>query len=253
MEFIGNIARKTGDPSLLAVEAAKTKKAGAIGRNSGLFYVPKVLNFNEQTGELDFERVRGLVTLREMAVRKDERLSGLLRRTGEALATIHEHLALSDEMKHELPHEWMDSSDENVFIHGDFTLRNVCFHEPSGQLVILDWSAAPYLGRSGTYGSRFFDIIWFVNYIFLAVPRARLFNWDAPNMADAFLSAYGGHRPEMIGRLSRDFAPLMRRYYLKTVWCLAQQRPWWKATRYLLYQLLIYPRFAYYRLEPGHD
>jgi len=251
MEFIGNIARKTGDSSLLAVEAAKTERAGEIGRDSGLFYVPKVLNFDEQTGELDFERVRGLVTLLEMAVRKDERLSGLLRRAGEALAVVHEQLVLPEDMKYALPSEWMDSPDVNVFVHGDFTLRNLCFHEISGQLVILDWSAAPYLGRSGTYGSRFFDIIWFVNYIFLAVPRACLFNWDAPNMADVFLSGYAERHPEMIGRLSRDFAPLMRRCYRKTVWCLAQQRPWWKATRYLLYQLLIYPRFAYYRLEQG--
>ena len=141
-------------------------------------------------------------------------------------------------------------SDDNVFIHGDFTLRNVCFEKTTGQLVITDWSAAPLLGRIGTYGSRFVDIIWFLNYIFLAVPRECLFSWDAPGMADAFLSGYMKHRPETTQRLYRDFKPLTRHYYHKAVWCLAQQRSWYKATRYLLYQLLIYPRFAYY--HRGH-
>jgi aminoglycoside phosphotransferase (APT) family kinase protein len=250
MEIIGEIIRKTGDPSKLAIEAAKASMASNIGNECGLFYVPKITNFDAENGVLEFERLNGLVTLLDMAARKDERLFELLKKAGQALSVIHETLVLPQEMKHELPAEWMACPDENVFIHGDFAGFNLCFDESSGRLVILDWSSAPLLGNVVTYGSRFFDIIWLVIFIFYGAPRRCLFNWDAPAMANAFLSGYAEYHPEIIQRLSSDYKPLMRRYYHKTVWYLAKQRSWYKAARYLLYQLMIYPRFA--RYKPGH-
>jgi ubiquinone/menaquinone biosynthesis C-methylase UbiE len=247
--IVDEIIRKTGKPGTLVIEAAKASKAFDIGQDCGLFYVPKVVNFDAKTGELEFERLNSLVTLLDMATRKDERLFELLKKAGQALAVIHEKLVLPENMKHELPAEWMACPGENVFIHGDFAGFNLCFDESSGRLVILDWSSAPFLGNVVTYGSRFFDIIWLVIFIFYGAPRCCLFKWDAPSMANAFLSGYAEFRPEIIQRLSGDLEPLMRRYYRKTVWYLAKQRSWYKAIRYLLYQLLIYPRFARYR--PG--
>ena len=250
MEIVGEIIRKTGEPDTLAIEAAKASKAFNIGKDCGLFYVPKVVNFDAKTGVLEFERLNGLVTLLDMAARKDKRLFELLKKAGQALAVVHEKLVLPEEMKHELPAEWMASPGENVFIHGDFAGFNLCFDESSGRLVILDWSSAPFLGQNATYGSRFFDIIWLVIFIFYGAPRRCLFNWDAQGMANAFLSGYAERHPEIIQHLSGDFKPLMRRYYRKTVWYLAKQRSWYKAARYLLYQLMIYPRFA--RYNPGY-
>ena len=249
MEIVGDIIRKNGEPGMLAIEAAKASKAYDIGKDCGLFYVPKIVNFDAQTGVLEFERLNGLVTLLDMAARKDERLLELLKKAGQALVIIHEKLGLPREMKHELPAEWTAYPDENVYIHGDFAGFNLCFDEISGRLVILDWSSAPLLGNVATYGSRFFDIIWLVIFIFYGAPRRCLFNWDAEGMANAFLSGYAERRPEIIQHLSGDFKPLMRRYYRKTVWYLAKQRSWYKAARYLLYQFMIYPRFALY--HPG--
>jgi aminoglycoside phosphotransferase (APT) family kinase protein len=251
MEVIGEIIRKTGEPGTLAIEEAKASMAFDIGKDCSLFYVPKVVNFDAKAGVLEFERLHSLVTLLDMAARKDERLFELFKKAGQALAVVHEKLVLPEEMKHELPDEWMASPDENVFIHGDFAGFNLCFDESSGRLVILDWNSAPLLGQTVTYGSRFFDIIWFVIFIFYGAPRRCLFNWDAQSMTNAFLSGYAEYHPEIIQRLSGDFKPLMRRYYRKTVWYLAKQRSWYKAARYLLYQSLIYPRFARYR--PGHS
>ena len=250
MEIVGEIIRKAGEPGTLAIEAAKASKAFDIGKDCGLFYVPKVLNFDAKTGVLEFERLNGLVTLLDLAARKDERLFELLKKAGQALAVVHEKLVLPEEMKHELPAEWMASPGENVFIHGDFAGFNLCFDESSGRLVILDWSSAPFLGHNATYGSRFFDIIWLVIFIFYGAPRRCLFNWDASAMANAFLAGYAEYHPETIQRLSGDFKPLMRRYYHKTVWYLAKQRPWYKMARYLLHQFMIYQRFA--RYHPGH-
>ena len=249
MEIVGQIIRKTGEQEVLAIEAAKASRALDIGKDCGLFYVPKVINFDANAGVLKFERLDGLVTLLDMAARKDQRLFELLRKAGRALSVIHEKLLLPENMKHELPAEWMAYPGDNVFIHGDFAGFNLCFDESAGRLVILDWSSAPLLGNVATYGSRFFDIIWFVIFIFYGAPRSCLFNWDAPAMANAFLAGYAERHPEIFQRLSGDFKPLMRRYYRKTVWYLAKQRSWYKAVRYLLYQLLIYRRFARYR--PG--
>ena len=249
MEIVGQIIRKTGEQEVLAIEAAKASRALDIGKDCGLFYVPKVINFDANAGVLKFERLDGLVTLLDMAARKDQRLFELLRKAGRALSVIHEKLLLPENMKHELPAEWMAYPGDNVFIHGDFAGFNLCFDESTGRLVILDWSSAPLLRNIATYGSRFFDVIWFVIFIFYGAPRSRLFNWDAPAMADAFLAGYAERYPEIFQRLSGDFKPLMRRYYRKTVSYLAKQRPWYKAARYLLYQLMIYPRFVRYR--PG--
>ena len=108
MEFVDDIARKTGQASLLAVEAAKASRALEIGKDTGLFSVPKVVNLDAEAGVLEFERLGGLVTLLDLAVRKDRRLPELLEKAGRALAVIHAELTLPEEMKHELPAGWMN-------------------------------------------------------------------------------------------------------------------------------------------------
>lgn len=211
MEFIGDIARKTGKASLLAVEAMKTQKAGEIGKSTGLFYVPKVVNFNSEAGVLEFELLRGLVPLLEFAIRKDGRLFELLEKAGQALAVVHEQLVLPEEMKFELPPEWMGSSDDNVFIHGDFTIGNVGLHMPSERLVILDWSAAPLLGRTPVFGSKYFDILWFVSRLFNDAPYKAILNWNAEEMADTFIRGYAGSDPaEKLTKLKHYWPKIVR-------------------------------------------
>jgi len=245
MEFDGDIARKTGSPSLLAVEAIKTQRAGEIGRSSGLFYVPKVISFDARAGVLEFERLRGLVTLFDLAVKKDPRLFELLEKTGRALAAIHRQLVLPDEVKHELPVEWMGPADENVFIHGDFVCINVCFHEPSGQLVILDWSAAPIMGRTPTFGSRFFDILWFASSLFHGAPSKSVLSWDAEKMTSAFLTGCGINASfEGLNRF-KTYVTKICRLHKKHVWQLAhRQRSHVRATAYILVQMYMYGRLC---------
>jgi len=243
MEFIGDIVRKTGELSMLAVEATKASRAFEIGKASGLFYVPKVVNFDAKEQVLEFERLSDLATLLDLAIRKDQRLPGLLKRAGQALAVVHEKLVLPEEMKCELPPEWMDSPDEDVFVHGDFACINVCFHEPSGALVILDWSAAPLVGRTPTFGSRYFDILWFVNCLFGGVPNKRVLSWDAEGMADAFLKGYAKEAsPEKLNRL-QDYLPKICRLQRKNIrYLLGRQNSPIRAAAYLFAQALMYPR-----------
>lgn len=242
MEFIGDIVRKTGEPSIMAVEAAKASRAFEIGKDSGLFYVPKVVNLDAEAGVLEFERLSGLATLLDLAVHKDQRLPGLLERTGQALAVVHEKLVLPEEMKHELPPEWMGSPDENVFVHGDFACINVGLYEPSGELVILDWSAAPLVGRTPTFGSRYFDILLFTSSMFHGAPYTRALNWNARENAGAFLRGYAKSLPgEKLNKL-RDYLSNICRLQRKNIWHLAQQRWPLRAAGYISHQALMYAR-----------
>jgi tRNA A-37 threonylcarbamoyl transferase component Bud32 len=244
MECLGDIVRKTGDSSILAVEAAKASRALDIGKDSGLFCVPKVLNFDAETGVLEFERLSGLVTLLDLAVRKDPRLPELLEKAGQALAVVHEKLPLPEEMKREMPPEWMGSSDENVFIHGDFACINVCFHEPSGELVIVDWSAAPLVGRTPNFGSRYFDILLFISSLFHGAPWRAVLSWDAAEMAHPFLRGYRNAAPQIKLSKFRDCAPKICRLQRKNVLQLARRRRLLRAAGYISCQMLMHARLC---------
>jgi tRNA A-37 threonylcarbamoyl transferase component Bud32 len=252
MEFVADIARKTGDAKLLAVEAAKASRALEIGKDTGLFSVPKVIKLDPQAGVLEFERLSGLVTLLDLAVRKDRRLDDLLEKAGRALASIHAELTLCEEMKHELPAEWMNSCDDNVFIHGDFACINVCFHEPSDELVILDFSAAPIVGRTPAFGSRYFDILLFVSSLFHGAPYRRVLSWDAGKMARVFLRGYAKAAPQVELNRLKDHASKICRLQRQNMWQLARQRWPLRAAGYVLCQMLMHARLCLFlrKCEP---
>jgi len=99
MEFVGNIARKTGPRTLLEVEAIKAELGSTIGLESGLFYVPKVIHLNRELRVLETEYIENLVTLQDLAVLREQRLPALLERAGRSLAVIHKQLFLPDSIK----------------------------------------------------------------------------------------------------------------------------------------------------------
>ncbi|OHB74847.1 MAG: hypothetical protein A2Z25_09135 [Planctomycetes bacterium RBG_16_55_9] len=191
---------------------------------------------------LEFERLSDLVTLLDLAVRKDSRLPGLLKKAGQALAVVHEKLTLPEEMKHELPPEWMAPAGENVFIHGDFACINVCFHEPSGQLVLLDWSAAPLVGRAPTFGSRYFDILLFVSSLFHGAPWRRALSWNAKEMADSFLRGYGEAAAGVNLNQIKSYSPQICRLQRRNVRRLAAQRQPLRTAGFFCHQMLMNAR-----------
>ena len=244
MQLIGDIVRKTGESRTLAVEAAKASKTLQIGEDSGLFSVPKVVSFDAEAGVLEFERLTNLVTLLEMAVRKDQRLPELLKKAGQALAVVHQQLILPEEMKHELPPGWMASGDENVFVHGDFACINVCFHEPSDELVLLDWSAAPLVGRTPTYGSRYFDILMFVSSLFHGAPWREALSWNAKEMANAFLRSYGEVASDVRLDEFKSYASQICRLQRRNIRQLAARRLPLRAAGFICHQMLMHVRLC---------
>lgn len=252
MECRSDIFRKAADARILAIEAAKASRALEIGKDSGLFSVPKVVNFDSGAGVLEFEKLSGLVTLLDLAVRKDPRLPGLLEKAGQALAAVHEKLILPEEMKCEMPPEWMGPSDENVFIHGDFACINVCFHEPSGGLVIVDWSAAPVVGRTPTFGSRYFDILLFISSLFHAAPWRRILRWDGKGMALAFLRGYRSAAPQITLSKVKDYASKIGRLQRKNIPVMARRRRPLRAAGYVGCHMLMHARlYLFLRSRKG--
>lgn len=249
MEFVGDIARKKGEPSLLAVEAAKASRALEIGKNSGLFRVPRVVNFDAGAGVLEFERLRELATLLDLAVRKDARLPELLEKAGRALAVVHEELTLPEDMKVALPSIWMCRAGENVCIHGDFACINVCVDGSSDELVILDWSAAPMVGRTPTFGGRYFDIVLFVNSLFQGTPCLKVLGWNAAAMAELFLAGYAKESPDTKLTMLRDYSSEMLRLQRENIRRASRERQPVSALFYACCQMLMYTRFRSFLLK----
>lgn len=188
LRFENHSVIKTAVPELMRVEVEKTRRAGEIGRRCGLFRVPEVLGFDEKTGRAVFTRIHGLHPIRSV-VGGPARDRHSLELAGRSLAVIHRELTLPAEMTIGLPPEF-DWPGSEAYLHGDFNGLNVCLDGESPIPVILDWQTTARHGGRATYGSRYFDLIWFVNYL-LWTPTIRYFLGDpvAP-LARIFLKAY---------------------------------------------------------------
>jgi phosphotransferase family enzyme len=113
----------------------------------------------------------------------------LMSRIGHSLAVIHRDLVLPDEMIIAVQPEFALRGTE-VFLHGDFNGANVCVTPDSSTIVILDWQMTGRHGGRATYGSRYFDIIWFINYM-LWTPTTRLLLSDPVTpAAKLFIQSY---------------------------------------------------------------
>jgi aminoglycoside phosphotransferase (APT) family kinase protein len=114
-----------------------------------------------------------------------------MRAIGASLAMVHRDLVLPEGMKMPLPQEYRMACSE-AFLHCDFGLANVRLTPGNGRPVIIDWQVSPRLGTQATYGTRFFDLMWFVYDLFYRpVGRSRYkMAVGAAPMAREFLSGY---------------------------------------------------------------
>ncbi len=252
MELLENLARKVGPPSVLRVEVEKSRRAGQIGEDSGLFRVPRILGFDSEAGVLEFERIPRLTTFGTAVARGLAGCDELATRAGRALAWTHRSLALDDEMRIPLPDQWMGDARKSVFIHGDFTSNNVCIDESDMSLVVVDWSAAPLVDRYPTYGPPEFDVICFVRHLQMAAPSLRALSWPADELCDRFLRGYVDDYGEPLDasvweehrRQIDDFARQVVRDLVRSAPLLARHGKW-------LAQRLLYRAWRAYRPPEG--
>lgn len=201
---------KSGPPALMRVEVEKTRRAGAIGRASGLFRVPEVLDLDEARGVAVFERMAGIEPIHD-AVPWGREFVDVGERVGRALAAVHRDLALPADMVRPLPPE-LAFPGQDVFLHGDPSVRNVFLERRSGSLVILDWQMTGLHGGEATRGCRFFDVIWFVNNLLWVPTKGHFLGDPVGPVARRFIAAYyrGAGIPcpvaDMAGYAERFFA-----------------------------------------------
>lgn len=221
VEITDNTVVKRSAPDLMRIEVAKTRRGGEIGRATGLFRVPQVLDFDEAAGRATFERLGGLRMLRHVLVR--EAAPDVATRLGLALAAIHRGLVLPEDMKAPLPDEFALPGETEVFLHGDFTVDNLYVTQPGEPLVVLDWQMTAVHGGRATFGTRYFDVTWFINTLFDR-PVHRYFgaSLEAPWAAVFFKSYFGSAG----AAVQEDLRSYMNRFFtVKT----AQRRreiPW---------------------------
>ena len=132
MEFSGDIARKRGPADRLAIEAAKTTAAAAVGARSGSFHVPSVVRFDAAGGLLETERVHGFASLLQLVLRRDPRLLDICERVGRALAEVHAELRLPEALRIPLPAPLAGDAADACVLHGDLNGSNVGYDPASG-------------------------------------------------------------------------------------------------------------------------
>ena len=222
-----SIFRKIGNPSVIEIEYIKTNLASNISGETGLFNVPKILYYNKKDGVIDFEYLTHLKSLQNLISNKDNRLFKIFENLGTVLAIIHKNMELPYKYKKELPTEWSDSDTNKVFLHGDFTINNVCYHEPSEKLVILDWSTAPALDTQITFGTKYFDIHWFICSMFTNILGFTFSIRTLKIYANAFINSYFEQQVCKKGMLIQHQVPMYNLSH-QMMWKRSKKRPLYK-------------------------
>ncbi len=221
---------KTGPQDRIRVEAEKTRQAFLVAKISGAFRVPAVLDYTEEKGVIVFERIHGLAPVRNTRTGALPTLR-MVENVGRALAVVHRELDLSEDLKIVLPPEfsWPGAG---VFLHGDFNGSNVCAAPGATVPVIIDWQMTSVHGGQATYGTRYFDILWFVNFL-LWTPTARyLFHDPVMPLARSFLHAY--FQEEGKGCVLEDLANYAKRFFESKAPCRKMNSHW--RSRLLLFR-----------------
>jgi len=165
ISFSERYVTKMDDPALMRIEVKKHRQGCNIGRRTGLFYVPRIIDYDVSSGVAKFERLHRLKSLKWMLAYRRS-CDGLIKKLAMSLAMIHKELLLPRDMAVRIAPEIRLSGKSEVFLHGDYSLWNVFIDQQNGNLVILDWQMTPLFHRVGSYGTRYFDLVWFVYGLF---------------------------------------------------------------------------------------
>lgn len=177
---------KRQNPLLARIELEKTRRAARIGERCGWFHVPRIVDTDENAGEIHFEKLRDVVPF-WFAVRRDRMSDDILARLGHSVAAIHNELELPLEMSIESEPPWGGSKAyPKVYIHGDMKNDNILVGLDTRRLWIIDW----WDDTSRTVGPCYFDLAKFVEMIlqtrYLGLQSVR----DVDEKIDLLLGTY---------------------------------------------------------------
>ena len=153
---------KLQQPSASRRERLRTEAGHRVGQETGLFLVPAVLSFDDERGEIVFERLRATGFRQALAGRDGG--EELVDRAARALAAIHRQLAAGDEP---------DASGypaspirPTVPLHGDFGVNNLYYLPDDDRLAIIDWSNADWIEYDADLGPPEIDVAIFLLSLF---------------------------------------------------------------------------------------
>ena len=181
------IFTKIQDPDLSQLEYEKSIRAKLIAADSRLFCTPGVLYHDPVKGIIEFEHLKELTPLKRSVPYKDD-LTSVFLRVGSALATIHSHLSLPQEMTKRVPGNW--KSGEDVFLHGDFSLVNMSYNPESDCLFVFDWNCSDWLGQLSTTGTNHIDLLTLIHSFFVVKDMNQVLLKRSLNYIRAFLQGY---------------------------------------------------------------
>lgn len=147
-------------------QGALHRAAFFLSQTSSMFSVPRIVSDDFQSGTITMEYVPGLISLKDR-LGQGLNTATLLSRVGYSLGLLHRHLELSSEFRIEAPQPWLGEPHEQVFVHGDFNMTNLCYDPLNERLIILDWETSPALPFICTRASRYLDIAQFVRSLLL--------------------------------------------------------------------------------------
>ena len=167
-----NTVIKTNDPIRLGAEAEKTIRAFNVGKESGLFCVPRVLDYDSSKGILVLERLRNIRQLRSVLCGgwEGKSLVETIKTIGSSLAVIHSNMHIPEEMHVALPPE-LSFRGSDVVLHGDMSTKNIFITTDRPGIAILDWQMTLVHGGDATYGTRYFDAMWFTSNLIRLLSR----------------------------------------------------------------------------------
>lgn len=200
---------KTGPPDSIRVEVEKAVRGFEIGQDCGLFSVPKILDYDQSKGQVVFERLHNIWSIREV-IELRRKYDSLAETIGHSLAIIHNKLTLPKDMITPLPPDFSLPAAE-VFLHGDFSIDNICVGSSCPPIIVLDWQMTKVHGGNTTYGTRYFDLAWFVNNLFSRMFHRYLFSAPVAPIARKFLSSYF-ETAEFVYN-AEEFISYMKRFY----------------------------------------
>ena len=178
----GDVVVKRQQPGPSRRERLRTLAGRRVGEETGLFLVPRIIAFDDEQGEIVFERLHA--TKLRHALADPARGAALVGRAAAALAAIHGRMT-SDE----------PAEGRRVALHGDFGLNNVFDLPGRDRIAIIDWANADWIGVEESSGAPEIDLAVFLLGLFyrrlfdpVPIPRRRA-------LARHFLATYASAAP----------------------------------------------------------
>ena len=181
------------------MELQMSLSANSLSEYSGLFHVPEVIGSKEN--ELIFELLDDNTSLRNYFVNSSKiwtlsasdvkELETLFFKVGIVLGEIHSDKSFFSKIeKKRIKIDEKSNPSDLVYLHADFTMSNVLYDNKLDRISIIDWSMSSMFAYPANYGSRYWDLSFFISTLFQSsVSTYFLYNLRE-KLAKEFLKGY---------------------------------------------------------------